>query len=77
MLNIFFRWSGHVSFVGGKNEPGETDRETVEREVMEEISVDLNSDAYIPIGKLDEREVTSWRDNKLLMILVPFGKLLY
>ncbi|KAI7890614.1 uncharacterized protein EV154DRAFT_421854, partial [Mucor mucedo] len=66
------RWSGHVSFVGGKNEPGETDRETVEREVMEEIGVDLSSSDYIPLGQLDERQVTSLRDNKLLMMLIPF-----
>jgi 8-oxo-dGTP pyrophosphatase MutT (NUDIX family) len=68
------RWSGHVSFVGGKNEPGETDQDTVEREVMEEIGIDLKSDAYIQLGKLDEREISSVKDNKLLMVLIPFGK---
>lgn len=67
------RWSGHVSFVGGKNEPGETDEETVKREVLEEIGIDLNSDDYIQLGKLNEREITSVKDNKLLMILIPFG----
>ncbi|CAO3653173.1 unnamed protein product [Mucor hiemalis] len=66
------RWSGHVSFVGGKNEPGETDEETVKREVSEEIGIDLNSDDYIQLGKLNEREITSVKDNKLLMILIPF-----
>ncbi|KAI9273904.1 hypothetical protein EDC94DRAFT_510477, partial [Helicostylum pulchrum] len=66
------RWSGHVSFVGGKNEPNETDEDTVKREVMEEIGIDLNTSDYIPVGKLDEREISSIKDNKLLMILIPF-----
>ncbi|KAI9483613.1 MAG: NUDIX hydrolase domain-like protein [Benjaminiella poitrasii] len=65
------RWSGHVSFVGGKNEPGETDEETVKREVMEEIGIDLNEN-YIKVGQLDEREILSIKDNKLLMVLCPF-----
>lgn len=42
---------------------------------MEEIGLDLNSDNYIQVGKLNEREITSVKDNKLLMILIPFGKL--
>ncbi|KAI7905408.1 uncharacterized protein BX663DRAFT_429353, partial [Cokeromyces recurvatus] len=65
------RWSGHVSFVGGKNEIGETDEETVKREVIEEIGIDLNKN-YIKVGQLDEREIVSIKDNKLLMILCPF-----
>ncbi|KAI8969655.1 hypothetical protein BDB01DRAFT_687733, partial [Pilobolus umbonatus] len=66
------RWSGHVAFPGGKNEKQETDRETAEREVLEEIGIDLNGGAFIPIGRLDDREIVSVRQNKLLMILVPF-----
>lgn len=73
-LHSVIRWSGHVSFVGGKNEPGETDEDTVKREVFEEIGIDLN-DGYIKVGRLDEREITSIKDNKLLMILSPFGNL--
>ncbi|KAG2234420.1 hypothetical protein INT48_007168 [Thamnidium elegans] len=69
------RWSGHVSFVGGKNEPNETDEDTVKREVMEEIGIDLNTKDYIQVGKLDEREISSIKDNKLLMILIPFEQL--
>ncbi|GAN07348.1 NUDIX family hydrolase [Mucor ambiguus] len=65
------RWSGHVSFVGGKNEPGETDEDTVKREVLEEIGIDLNQ-GYLKVGQLDEREITSVKDNKLLMMLSPF-----
>lgn len=45
----------------------------MKREVLEEIGIDLNSDDYIQIGKLNEREITSVKDNKLLMILIPFG----
>lgn len=73
-LHSVIRWSGHVSFVGGKNEPGETDEDTVKREVFEEIGIDLN-DGYIKVGRLDEREITSIKDNKLLMMLSPFGNL--
>jgi hypothetical protein len=41
---------------------------------MEEIGLDLNNrNNYIQIGKLDEREISSVRDNKLLMIMIPFG----
>ncbi|KAI9246531.1 hypothetical protein BY458DRAFT_560571 [Sporodiniella umbellata] len=67
------RWSGHVAFPGGKDEPGESDLETACREVWEEIGLDLNSPDYIPLGQLDEREVSSIRENRLLMVLVPFG----
>ncbi|KAI8370035.1 hypothetical protein EDC96DRAFT_552436 [Choanephora cucurbitarum] len=67
------RWSGHVAFVGGKNEPGETDQETVEREVREEIGIDLSDHSkFLLVGKLDEREITSLKDNALVMILIPF-----
>ncbi|CEP19662.1 hypothetical protein [Parasitella parasitica] len=64
--------NGHLELeTGGKNEPGETDEDTVKREVLEEIGIDLN-DGYIEVGRLDEREITSVKDNKLLMILAPF-----
>ncbi|RCH89106.1 hypothetical protein CU098_005606 [Rhizopus stolonifer] len=67
------RWSGHVAFVGGKNEQGESDRDTAKREVLEEIGIDLNdTSVFLPVGKLNEREISSIKDDKLLMILVPF-----
>ncbi|KAG1144850.1 hypothetical protein G6F37_003406 [Rhizopus arrhizus] len=66
------RWSGHVAFPGGKDEPGESDEDTVCREVLEEIGIDLKSEDYLRVGQLDEREISSIKDNKLLMILVPF-----
>ncbi|KAI8070786.1 hypothetical protein BC940DRAFT_331615 [Gongronella butleri] len=64
-------FSNHVCFPGGKNEPGETDKDTVVREVQEEIGLDLASDAFIPLGKLNDRELTG-SNQKLIMILVPF-----
>ncbi|KAG1166815.1 hypothetical protein G6F36_012795 [Rhizopus arrhizus] len=66
------RWSGHVAFPGGKDEPGESDEDTVCREVLEEIGIDLKSEDYLQLGQLDEREIASIKDNRLLMILVPF-----
>jgi hypothetical protein len=42
--------------------------------VREEIGIDLNNGDYLLVGQLDEREISSIRDNKLLMILVPYGK---
>lgn len=60
--------------MGGKNEPGETDEDTVKREVLEEIGIDLNQ-GYLKVGQLDEREISSVKDNKLLMMLSPFGKI--
>ncbi|KAM3588792.1 nudix (nucleoside diphosphate linked moiety X)-type motif 8, variant 3 [Umbelopsis sp. WA50703] len=66
------RWSGHVAFPGGKNEKDETDVDTVVRETVEEIGLDLNSKDFIPVGRLDDREITSAQDGKLLMMLSPF-----
>ncbi|KAI8084884.1 uncharacterized protein BX664DRAFT_266311, partial [Halteromyces radiatus] len=66
------RWSGHVAYIGGKNEPGETDFDTVTREVKEEIGLNLNSESFLHLGQLDDREITSIWDRKLMMILIPF-----
>jgi len=38
------RWSGDLAFPGGKSNPGESDRETCERETMEEVGLDLKSE---------------------------------
>ena len=68
------RWSGHVAFPGGKNEADETDQETAIRETMEEIGLDIGSPAFVKVGQLDEREITSTATGRLMMILAPFGK---
>lgn len=61
--------------LGGKNEKDETDVDTVVRETWEEVGLDLNSKDFIPVGRLDDREITSAQDGKLLMMLSPFGQL--
>ena len=38
------RWSGDLAFPGGKANPGETDKETCERETMEEVGLDLRGE---------------------------------
>jgi 8-oxo-dGTP pyrophosphatase MutT (NUDIX family) len=60
--------------LGGNNEKDETDVDTVVRETVEEIGLDLNSKDFIPVGRLDDREITSAQDGKLLMMLSPFGE---
>lgn len=60
--------------LGGKNEKDETDIDTVVRETWEEVGLDLKTDDFIPVGRLDDREITSAQDGKLIMMLSPFGK---
>jgi 8-oxo-dGTP pyrophosphatase MutT (NUDIX family) len=45
-------WSGDIGFPGGRVEPGETVRETAERETREELGIDLGSALYL--GRLDD-----------------------
>ena len=51
------RWSAHLAFPGGRREPGETEKETAEREVLEEVGLDLKSSNFKLLGRLDDREV--------------------
>lgn len=44
------------------------------RETWEEVGLDLNAEDFIPVGRLDDREITSAQDGKLIMMLSPFGK---
>jgi 8-oxo-dGTP pyrophosphatase MutT (NUDIX family) len=46
----------------------------VVRETWEEVGLDLNAEDFIPVGRLDDREITSAQDGKLIMMLSPFGK---
>jgi len=46
------RWSGNIAFPGGKAKPGESLRETAERETAEEIGLDLAEALYL--GRLPE-----------------------
>lgn len=45
-------WSGHLAFPGGRLEQGEEPRQAAEREVMEEIGLDLSRACYL--GRLTE-----------------------
>lgn len=46
------------------------------RECKEEIGIDLSSQDFIPLGTLEHREIKNIKENKVMMILVPHGKLL-
>ncbi|KAG4096997.1 hypothetical protein H8356DRAFT_941818 [Neocallimastix lanati (nom. inval.)] len=70
-LNPTDRWSGDLAFPGGKANPGENDRETCERETMEEVGLDLTSENFMFLGQLDHREIRSLASFKKLMILCP------
>ena len=50
-------WSAHLAFPGGRNEKGENERETAEREVLEEVGLDLSSPNFKLLGRLNDREV--------------------
>jgi hypothetical protein len=45
---------------------------TAMRQTWEEIGLDLAEPAYLPIGQLDDREITTSLGKRLLMILSPF-----
>ena len=61
-----------VGFPGGRQNKGETDRETAERETLEEICVDLKSEDFQYLGALDDRTVTHWMSDDLTLVLSGF-----
>ncbi|ORY86546.1 hypothetical protein LY90DRAFT_663197, partial [Neocallimastix californiae] len=65
------RWSGDLALPGGKANLGENDKETCERETMEEVGLDLRSQNFIFLGQLDQREIRSLASFKKLMVLCP------
>ena len=47
------------------------------RQTWEEIGLDLAESNYTCVGQLDDREITTSLGKRLLMILSPFGQLLF
>ncbi|KAJ2637326.1 hypothetical protein GGF40_002426, partial [Coemansia sp. RSA 1286] len=65
-------WSGHIGFPGGKREKSDiSDRQTAERETMEELGLDLsNTEKFCYMGRLDDTSVLTFFD-KLIMVVSP------
>ncbi|KAI5480956.1 NUDIX hydrolase domain containing protein [Pseudohyphozyma bogoriensis] len=67
------KWSGHIAFPGGRQEPSDEDgRYTAMRETWEEVGLDLAEKSYVSVGQLDDREITTSLGKRLLMVLSPF-----
>lgn len=65
------RWSGQMAFPGGFQEPTDPDLlSTVEREVLEEVAIDLRSQARL-LGRLDEIQGVA-RGRALPLVISPF-----
>ncbi|KAG9009518.1 hypothetical protein FRB94_014197 [Tulasnella sp. JGI-2019a] len=63
----------HVAFPGGRMEPGdEGEMYTAMRTTWEELGIDLAEPEWIPVGQMDDREITTSLGKRLLMILSPF-----
>jgi 8-oxo-dGTP pyrophosphatase MutT (NUDIX family) len=66
------RWSGHVSFPGGREEPSDRDLlATAIRETREEVGVDLASDAARFLGRLAPQRAIA-QGLPLPMTITPF-----
>jgi 8-oxo-dGTP pyrophosphatase MutT (NUDIX family) len=47
------RWSGNVAYPGGKQDPGESLKQTTEREIQEEIGIDISNETnFTCLGRL-------------------------
>lgn len=64
-------WSGHMAFPGGRMDPSDPDLlETVRRETLEEIGLDLREHAEL-LGQLDELPATA-RGRRTPLTIAPF-----
>lgn len=63
-------WSGHMAFPGGHRDPGETLEETAIRETMEELNLDLNSNARL-LGPLPQL-IPNFRSANNGVVVAPF-----
>eukprot|EP01112_Ceratiomyxa_fruticulosa_P019876 TRINITY_DN660_c0_g1_i1.p1 TRINITY_DN660_c0_g1~~TRINITY_DN660_c0_g1_i1.p1 ORF type:complete len:346 (-),score=60.67 TRINITY_DN660_c0_g1_i1:129-1166(-) len=55
------KWSGHIAFPGGHVEPDDdSPKQAAERECFEEVGLKLDSPAFISLGRLDDRVISSW-----------------
>ncbi|KAG0139546.1 hypothetical protein CROQUDRAFT_101387 [Cronartium quercuum f. sp. fusiforme G11] len=68
------RWSSHLAFPGGRMEPEDEDGMFCAlRETWEEVGIDLaDRRSFMPIGRLDDREITTSLGKRLLMVLSPY-----
>ena len=54
------RWTGHIAFPGGRQDPNDTnDAATSVRETEEEVGLDLQNTQCLHIGNLPDRLVTT------------------
>ena len=68
-LNPTDRWSGQMSFPGGRNDRGESDESTVFREVSEEIGWDLRDPSqFVALGQLDDKPMDGLKNVKPLAV---------
>lgn len=52
------RWSGQIALPGGRQDKGESDQTTAEREVLEEVGLDLrNQRNFLLLGRIDDRRL--------------------
>ena len=62
-----------IIHLGGRTQDGdEGGMYTAMRQTWDELGLDLAESAYLPIGQLDDREITTSLGKRLLMILSPY-----
>jgi 8-oxo-dGTP pyrophosphatase MutT (NUDIX family) len=71
--NPLDRWSGHVSFPGGRQEPGETDLQTAKREVCEEVGIDVDSAGFELLGRVNDRMIRHSDGSSMVVCAFVFG----